>query len=137
MKSLKRLIRLRKQKVDEQQQYLGTLQDRLNKIQNELTTLHYHLENEQKIATESVEGTLAYVRYAATMQVRIEQIERLYNESLAMYEKEQQKLQELFGELKVLEVFEAEELKRLQKRADQKEQSFLDDLYGSRNSNVS
>jgi flagellar export protein FliJ len=129
MKALKRLIRLRKQKVDEHQQFLGMLQERLNKLEQELKMIHHHLQAEQCAATQSIEGTIAYVQYAATMKIRLEQVERLYKESMIKYEQEQQKLQELFGELKVLEIYHAEETKRHQKKIERRNQVFLDDLY--------
>ncbi len=129
MKALERLIRLRQQKVDEQQQFLGTLLSRLSQLEHEMQMIDQHLKTERNAAIASIEGTLAYVDYAANLQIRLEKIELLHRESLAQYEKEQQKLQDLFGELKVLEIYQAEELKRIQKHRSRKEQAFLDELY--------
>ena len=129
MKALKRLIQLRQQKVDEQQQFLSGLFQRLHQLELEIQMIRQHLKSEQAVALESIDGTLAYVKYAAELQIRLERLEILHRESLTQYEKEQQKLQDLFGEVKVLEIHQTDQQKKKAKKHALKEQAFLDELY--------
>jgi flagellar export protein FliJ len=129
MEPIKRLIQLRRQKLEAQQHFLSTLRERLQQLEHEIAMLHHHLKSEQKAALESAEGSLAYVRYAANLQIRLDQLKRLYQEVTIKYETERQKLQDLFGELKSIEIYDSNKQQHLQKDRNRKEQSALDDLY--------
>ena len=130
MKPLQILQQLRQQKVDEQQQYLMTLQGRIKQLEDEMNSIHYHLKNEQSVAIESIEGTLAYVRYSGNLNSRLHQLQRFYKEAFAQYQIEQQKLQDLFGEFKVVETYNETLKKQTLVNKARRQQSFLDDLYG-------
>ena len=79
---------------------------------------------------QSIEGTLAYVRYSGNLNSRLHQLQRFYKEVYAQYQIEQQKLQDLFGEFKVLETYNETLRQHTLAQKARRQQSFLDDLYG-------
>lgn len=127
MTALKKLIRLRRQNLDEHRLYVSRIEGRVSQLKHEIDMIHQSLRDEKRVANDSVEGTFAYTHFAENMKKRLERIDGIYQEALLQLDQEKQKFQALFGEVKVLEISETNQQLQAKKELERQEQAEFDE----------
>lgn len=109
MNKLDRLIRLQKLKVDQQRLFLQPLQQRVKALDHEVAMVHQHIKNEQAIALQSIEGTMAYGQYVQGMYLRLEKIQKFLKEAKLKLAQELERLQDMAARQKAYEKIQAQQ----------------------------
>lgn len=132
LKALHKLMRLKSTTLDQHQRFVSKIRQRVENVENEIKDLKGTLQQEQLSASESLEGSLALAQYSTSVLQKLERLGRLHHEAQAQLEKEQEKLKNLYADLKAVEKIVYETEKKTQETYERKEQSTLDDLYNYR-----
>ena len=127
MKSLKTLIKLRKDELDKRRKELSEIEQRQQLLINEYEELGRKIEKETRAASEFPEMALTFASFLKKAMKRREDLMRNIKQLQTVIDKKRDELQTAFGELKKLEIVldnkiaEAyrEELKREQLKLDE------------------
>ena len=127
MKSLKTLIKLRKDEVDKRRKELSEIEQRQQLLVNEHTALEHKIEQETAAAANFPEAAVTFANFLKKALKRRDDLTRNIIQLQQIIDKKRDELQAAFGELKKLEIVlenkitEAyrEELKREQVKLDE------------------
>lgn len=128
MKKLNLLIRLQKAKIEKRRTLLAPLQSRVHALEKEVGTIQKIIENEKRIAEQSIEGTMAYGLYVQGMNNRLRQVKRFLKEAHLKLQKEYQIIKGLLAQQKAYETLWEKQMKAAQEVQEKKEQSHIDDI---------
>lgn len=128
MKTLERLIRLHKTRVDEKRLFIAQIEDRLQRLQTEIQEYYDELSREGALRDGSLTAQLMYPDYERGIHYKILRAKRYYQEVEIQLEKERQKLSEAYAELKVLEITRQKRIDEMAIIQRKKEQGELDEL---------
>jgi flagellar protein FliJ len=117
MKSRDVLVRLHKFKVDEVQRRLKSLREMRADLERKTNDLEVMVQDEQRRASGSDLGRLAYPTFARSVQARRENIQRSIDEVERQMAAVQEELEAAFGELKKFET-EAENAAARERASD-------------------
>ena len=128
VKSMPTLIKLAKQKVDEQQLRLVHLLTEQDNLKQQVYVFEQNLKDEANRARHDPHLVLQYGRYAQDIEARMEHLKAKITDLQTKIDIEQNRLTMLFKEQKVLEVYKdkQETLQKQQKK--KKDQSKLDEM---------
>jgi hypothetical protein len=124
---LERLIRLKKQEVDVQRLVLTELEERLNRIHEEIQTTRERVLMESHLVRDSVELSHHFQHYADAMETQVKRLHVVYENIDLLRRTELSKLEQLFGELKTLETILDKKLITAARDLSLKEQKEWDD----------
>lgn len=104
MKSREVLVRLHKFKVDEVQRRMKSLNDMRSDLQKKMQDLEVMMQDEQRRASGSDLGRLAFPTFARSVQARRENIQRSIDEVERQMATVQDELESAYQELKKYEI---------------------------------
>ena len=132
MKTLDRLIRYQKKKMDEQRLFVAQVTERVERLQAEIGQLDQNLKREGDLAMETIEGALTFPPYARGVSLRKKKVQRYLKEVQIQLEQEQKKLYVQFEELKRYEIIHEATIKAEQGSLEKKHQNTQDEINMSR-----
>lgn len=124
---LERLIRLKKQEVDVQRLVLAELEERLNRIHEEIQSTRERVITESHLVRNSIELSHHFQHYADAMEAQVKKLQVTYENIDLLRRAELSKLEQLFGELKTLETILDKKLITAARDLSLKEQKEWDD----------
>lgn len=128
MNSLMRLIKFQKKKIDEQRLFVGQVMERVERLQAEIIQLNNTLQQEQELASHTLEGTMMFPTYAKGVNLRKSKVRRYLQEVETQLAQEQEKLRLQFAELKKFEILYDSKLEQERQEREKKMISAQDDM---------
>ncbi len=128
LKTLERLIRLHKTRIDEKRLFIAQIEDRLQRLQGEIQRYYDELAHESNLRDASLTAQVMYPDYERGIHYKILRAKRYQQEVEIQLEKEMQKLSEAYAELKVLEITRQKRINDTAIIQRRKEQEELDEL---------
>jgi flagellar export protein FliJ len=130
MKSLATLIKLQKNRVDEQRIHVARLQTHLSEIEQKIAQLEIDKAREQVAAQKSVESTVTYGAFLKAAVKKGRDLEKDRQVAEAAVEVARGQLTELFEEQKRYETAEANRITAEEKEERRRETIELDEVGG-------
>lgn len=128
MKSLQTLIKLQKQRVDEQRVILAKMHDNLNNV-NKLIVLHKKdMLKQQKLLNEDSSYGLTYGEYLKAAHKKSQDLEQKRRAAEQAVHIALEKLAEVFEEQKRYEIAEASRKLAARKEEEKRDTQFLDEV---------
>ncbi len=128
MTALGSLVRVHSWALNEKRQKLAGLEELADKMHQDLEQLETELNNEQRAATGSIEGTIAFPAFvAAALERRRKLRESIVNLGLAI-DAARTEVREAFQEVKKYELAQDNHERREREKAARREQRELDEL---------
>lgn len=132
MKSLKTLIRLHKQQVDERRRLLAELRDHGERLAEQRRRFEEDAENERRLSGTDLELARAYPAFARQVKRRRAELERLRLDVEARIAQAESLLADAFQELKRFELAEEERLRQEAAEFQRRENLMLDEVASQR-----
>ncbi len=126
MRSLKTLVRMRREELDERRQLVAQLENRLNALVHARAELEKKHAAEKHFAEGSPEALFSYPAYAAWVKSEEQRFEEARLAVEAQADAARDGLRDAFAELKKLEIAEKERIRRERREAERREQKALD-----------
>ncbi|MGI4850376.1 MAG: hypothetical protein ACRYGR_00295 [Janthinobacterium lividum] len=123
-----RLIKFQKKKIDEQRLFVGQVMERVERLQAEIIQLNNTLQQEQELASHTLEGTMMFPTYAKGVNLRKSKVRRYLQEVETQLAQEQEKLRLQFAELKKFEILYDSKLEQERQEREKKMISAQDDM---------
>lgn len=130
--TLSKLIQVKSHTLNARQQFVGKLRKRLGDIEDEIKEHEYSLQQEREAASKIPQGMIDYTNYASMVGEKIKRLQKFKGEAEAQLAKEQEKLKDLYADLRVHQKIFEEGKKENQAEMDRKEQNNLDDLFSGK-----
>lgn len=129
MKSITTLIKLMKRRVDQQRLRISQTQYRLAQVEQKITDLRAQQRQESAYAARSSPMvSVTYGKYAQTLLPRYAELEKERGRIETVYQQEQKRLEQLFREQKILEVYADRKQRAHLLRQEKQTQQQLDDV---------
>lgn len=128
MKSLKTLIRLHRNELDEKRRHLAEMQRRLDALQQALATHDAEVEREKEMARHDLDAAMAFPRFHKAASLRREKLVADLVEAERMVEAAREEVASAFQEVKRFEITEENRIERERRHEAQLEQVRLDEV---------
>lgn len=128
MKSLKTLIRLHRNRVDEQRRQLGQLQNKQAQLEQMTATLVQELKQEQVMAAKTPEMSTFFGDFAERIRKRRDTIAQEMMKLEKQMAELSEKIRESFAELKKFEIVEERRKKEAAAEQDRKDVIQMDEV---------
>jgi flagellar protein FliJ len=128
MRSLKTLVRMRREELDERRQLVAQLETRLRTLVHTRAEIEKKHAAEKLFAQESTEALFSYPAYAAQVKREVQRVEEARATIEAQADAARDGLREAFSELKKLEIAEKERIRKERKEAERRERQVLDEV---------
>ena len=128
MKTLKTLIKLAKQDLDEKRQELNVFLDKKDELLKQRSDLDKRLAEEQEFATDSEEFKYAYTAFSAKIAWQQENIDNFTKALDEQIDFVSEKISEGFAELKRYEIMLDKKMRDEQKELQRKETIEMDEI---------
>jgi flagellar export protein FliJ len=128
MKTLKTLIRLKKDEVDELKKQLAEMENRQQVLKDEHRDLGLALEREAEFASNFPESLQAFADFTKKTLKRQEALMHTIEAMQKAIDKKRDELQEAFGELKKFEIVLEQRQLALFEEAKKRESKLMDDV---------
>jgi len=131
-KSLKRLLRLRKEKLNQHMAKVAKMQAQKNELEGQKSDLYRSLVTEFDHAQKDFFMMQTYTSYADATNLKIHKLQDELYKTKVRLKNEQLQQQHYFKEMKVIDLAEQERVKREQEKIAKKEQEILDEIASQR-----
>jgi flagellar export protein FliJ len=128
MKSLKTLIKLRKDEVDKRRKELAEIEMRQAKLQHEHDNLGKRIDEEVIAAREFPDQAITFAAYLKRTKLRMEDLLRNIIMLQQVIDKKRDELQAAFGEQKKLEIVLDRKIEEEKFSANKREQLKMDEI---------
>lgn len=128
LKTYGRLMRITRQRIDQQRLFLSQIEGRLERVQGEIGRLQEHLAYEETISKESLEASIAFPPYAQKVKVTLDHLGRQQREITLQLAQEKEKMMTFFSDLKVYEVTKKNIEGQMDADENQADQEDLDEI---------
>ena len=126
--ALENLVRLHRWTLDEKRRLLTDLERLAQRLSKDITTLDEEIASEQEVASQSLEGAVAYPAFVAVAKRRREKLVESLRAVEAEGEEARIAVRAAFQELKKYELAQAAASKRAKDKAARAEQQAEDEL---------
>ncbi|WP_421708949.1 hypothetical protein [Algihabitans sp.] len=126
--ALENLVRLHRWTLDEKRRLLTDLERLAQRLSKDITTLDEEIASEQEVASQSLEGAVAYPAFVAVAKRRREKLVESLRAVEAEGEEARTAVRAAFQELKKYELAQAAASKRAKDKAARAEQQAEDEL---------
>lgn len=128
MKTLKTLIRLKKDEVDALKKQLAEMEERQQVLKDEHRDLSAALEREAEFASNFPESLQSFADYTKKTLKRLEQLMHTINVMQKAIDKKRDELQDAFGELKKFEIVLEQRQHTLFEEGKKRESKMMDEV---------
>ncbi|MEA1650505.1 flagellar FliJ family protein [Nitrospirillum sp. BR 11164] len=132
MKSLKALIRLHKNQVDDKRRHLTQLRDQEDRLTLERQQFEAQVEMERQLSGTSVDMAMAFASYLPQIKLRRNALEVARHQIAVAIRKAEEDLAQAFQELKRYELAEEERIRKEKAELARKEAMMLDEVAAQR-----
>ncbi|WP_044561692.1 flagellar FliJ family protein [Azospirillum sp. B4] len=132
MKSLKTLIRLHKNEVDEKRRHLTQLREHEDQLTLRRQQFEAQVEMERQLSGTSVDMAVAFANYVPQIKVQRNALEQARLQLVIAIRKAEEDLAQAFQELKRFELAEEERIRKEKAELARKEAMMLDEVAAQR-----
>ncbi|TWB16639.1 flagellar export protein FliJ [Nitrospirillum amazonense] len=132
MKSLKALIRLHKNQVDDKRRHLTQLRDQEDRLTLQRQQFEAQVEMERQLSGTSVDMAMAFASYLPQIKLRRNAMEIARQQLMIAIRRAEEDLAQAFQELKRFELAEEERIRKEKAELARKEAMMLDEVAAQR-----